>query len=349
MAACIACGPGFLSCRPGGGPAGARPRPGCRERRGGAGAAGAGRRARACRDACRRVLGGRGARAGGGRVPGAGRGPVAGQDGGGSPGTGAGYSSPAGVPQASRSREITAVVSASPRWNSRMPSRDRSADVMAPSAATWQVAPGGQSPSRIPATPALWPACSTAASRALAARAGDAISAAAGSGGAAGSPGGSSPVSQEPDMRARRTMRASAWSRAASREGVMIRPGRPAPLRSSRWWPGSSRAVSAAGMITSAGPPGWPGTARASRPARIARAAAGAPGPVRPRPPRAAMSAQTSLPPRTPRAITPGGCGPPGGAGGACGRLAGAVVAPASPAASRKAGRVIRPGSWPAK
>ena len=77
-----------------------------------------------------------------------------------------------------------------------MPSRDRSADVMAPSAATWQVLPGGQSPSRIPATPALWPACSTAASRALAARAGDAISAAAGSGGAAGSPGGSSPVSR---------------------------------------------------------------------------------------------------------------------------------------------------------
>ena len=51
------------------------------------------------------------------------------------------------------------------RWNSWMPSRAGSAQVAWPSAVTWQVAPGGQAPSTIAASPACRPASSRAASR----------------------------------------------------------------------------------------------------------------------------------------------------------------------------------------
>ena len=75
--------------------------------------------------------------------------------------------------------------------------------------------------------------------------------------------------------------------------GVQPWRGRPGRGSSARPAPGSSRAASAAGMIT-AGSPVSPGGAWASRAARIARAAGSAPGPVRPRPPRAAMSMSTA-------------------------------------------------------
>ena len=107
-----------------------------------------------------------------------------------------------------------------------MPSSAGSAEVSVPSAATWQAAPDGQAPSRIAARPAVRPDSSTARSRGAAARDGAAIRTAADT---AGAPGWSSPVSWKPDRRAWRTTAASAWLSAASREGVMIRPGMPPP------------------------------------------------------------------------------------------------------------------------
>ena len=184
-----------------------------------------------------------------------------------------------------------------------MPSSAGSAEVTIPSAVTWQVLPGGHSPSTIPATARRRPDSSTPRSRWLA-RGGVAISTVAGNAGAAPSCPVLSPGSGSPVWRARRTRRASAWSRAASRVGVMTRPGTDTPVRPSG--PGNRTAASAAVMMTSAGPAGWPGSAWASRPARIARAAAAAPGPVRPRPPRAAISTGISCPSRTPRTTTPG-------------------------------------------
>ena len=72
------------------------------------------------------------------------------------------------------------MASAVARVNRRVPCRAGSAQAAVPSAATWQVSPGGQSPSMIPARPALRPACRTARIRAAAGRAGAAISAAGG-------------------------------------------------------------------------------------------------------------------------------------------------------------------------
>ena len=211
-------------------------------------------------------------------------------------------SPPGGPSAASRRTPVMAAASAGPRVNRRTWSRSGCAGVTAvtvPSAATWQVIPAGQLPSRTAAAPGRRPECRMPASR----RAADGAPAAAISVAA----GPASPWLASSLARAQVSRRTSISSRAASSDGGTDRPGIAAGSV-----PGSSLAASAAGMMIAAGSPAGPGGAWASRLARIARAAASAPGPARPRP--AARMVLASA--RLPSARMPSGTAPAPGPGG---------------------------------
>ena len=164
-----------------------------------------------------------------------------------------------------------AVASAGLRVNRRIPSRSGCGGVTAvtvPSAATWQVVPAGQVPSRTAVMPVRRPVSRMPASRPAGHCSPEVISVTPGPLASGAGPGsGRSPVLCAARVRARVRVRLSRSPRASSRVAGTARPGIAAGSV-----PGSSRAASAAGMIA-AGSPAWPGGAWASRLARIARAA----------------------------------------------------------------------------